>query len=130
MCLTCDHDERFWTHGYDIYAPTKNVVAHEYVRAHGSKFWETVGLVFSRDGFHNGLVDVVVARMQHLLQFPSKADATKVKPSFILKSMMDYNQGSVRSLEDFEKLVGLDIKKLTQTPGAWCGHATEAPTRL
>ena len=33
---------RLWTHGYDIFSPTINVLNHYYVRRHYPKFWETV----------------------------------------------------------------------------------------
>ena len=35
---------RFWTSGFDIYAPTVDVLAHEYVRKEHPKFWETVSV--------------------------------------------------------------------------------------
>lgn len=33
---------RLWTAGYDIFAPTINVLNHYYVRRHYPKFWESV----------------------------------------------------------------------------------------
>lgn len=33
---------RLWTSGYDIFAPTINVLNHYYVRRHHPKFWESV----------------------------------------------------------------------------------------
>lgn len=33
---------RLWTSGYDIFAPTTNVLNHYYVRRHYPKFWESV----------------------------------------------------------------------------------------
>ena len=33
---------RLWTAGYDIFAPTVNVLNHYYVRRHYPKFWESV----------------------------------------------------------------------------------------
>ncbi len=43
---------RAWTHGWDIYAPRKNLIAHQY--RPGSmglpKFWENTGRVFGRPG--------------------------------------------------------------------------------
>jgi len=33
---------RLWTHGYDIFSPSRSVVGHIYVRRHKPKFWESV----------------------------------------------------------------------------------------
>jgi hypothetical protein len=33
---------RLWTAGYDIFAPTINILNHYYVRRHYPKFWESV----------------------------------------------------------------------------------------
>ena len=54
---------RAWTHGWDIYAPRKNLIAHQY--RPGSmglpKFWENTGRVFGRPGpGFNTLVSLVV----------------------------------------------------------------------
>jgi hypothetical protein len=53
---------RFYTAGYDVYAPSVDVLQHEYVRKESPKFWETVGHVYSNGGLHNDLTDLVVQR--------------------------------------------------------------------
>ena len=60
---------RFWTNGYDIYAPAVNVLRHEYVRKEHPKFWESVTMVFSNGGIHNALTDLIIPRVQYLLNF-------------------------------------------------------------
>ena len=43
---------RAWTHGWYIYAPRKNLIAHQYRpgRMGLPKFWENTGRVFGRPG--------------------------------------------------------------------------------
>jgi len=118
---------RFWTHGYDIYAPVVNVVSHEYVRKDQSKFWETVGLVFAKDGIHNDLVDLILPRVQHLVGYPERADVDAIEPHFLMRYAEEYGQGKERKLEDYLRIVGLDVSRKTQQPQNWCARSTKQP---
>ena len=66
---------RLWTHGWDIFAPPTNVVAHEYRpgRLGLPKFWETVARVFNRPGFNTPLMLKVVQRVKHMIGYPDSA---------------------------------------------------------
>eukprot|EP00746_Dinoflagellata_sp_MGD_P142962 gnl/MRDRNA2_/MRDRNA2_75851_c0_seq3.p1 gnl/MRDRNA2_/MRDRNA2_75851_c0~~gnl/MRDRNA2_/MRDRNA2_75851_c0_seq3.p1 ORF type:complete len:586 (-),score=95.34 gnl/MRDRNA2_/MRDRNA2_75851_c0_seq3:195-1952(-) len=117
---------RLWTSGFDIYAPSADVVGHEYVRADYPKFWETVGMVFSHPGFHNDIQDLVIRRVQHLIGLEEYEEKT-LKDQALLIRMEDYTIGKVRSLEDFQRTMGLNMAGKFQNPPAWCLHAQPPP---
>lgn len=118
---------RFWTNGFDIYAPIESQLKHAYVRAESSKFWETVNRVFSDAGAHNSITDVVMSRIQHLMKFPHMADPKEVKPSWLLTHMAEFNQGTVRSLDDFFKYHNIDMQNSRQHPPKWCSPGGVEP---
>jgi hypothetical protein len=118
---------RFWTHGFDIYAPTESQLKHAYVRAESSKFWETVNRVFSDPGAHNSITDLVMSRIQHLMHFPHAINPSDIKPAWLLMQMAGYNQGTVRSLEDFFKYHNIDMVASRQHPPRWCSPGGEEP---
>ena len=111
---------RFWTHGYDLYAPSVDVLQHEYVRKHAPKFWESVGEVYSNPGIHNELTDLIVQRVQHLAKFPEADAPEKVQPASLLTRMSEFGPGPVRSEKDFAKNMGLDFVHRVQRAPAWC----------
>ena len=59
---------RSWTHGWDIYAPRKNWIAHQYRpgRMGLPKFWGSVGRMFGRPGpgFSNQLQKRLIKRVK------------------------------------------------------------------
>lgn len=63
-----------WTNGWDLYAPTVNILAHEY--RPGSmglpKFWETVGRAFGRSGFNTQLMLMVICRVKSMIGYPGE----------------------------------------------------------
>ena len=80
---------RFWTAGFDIYAPTVDICGHEYVRKESTKFWETVNMVFDGD-MHNALTAIVVRRVHRLLM-PEISD--RITPKSLLKLNDVYGLG-------------------------------------
>lgn len=115
---------RFWTHGFDIYAPMASQLKHAYVRAESSKFWETVNRVFSDPSAHNSITDLVMARIQHLMLFPGMEKPGNIKPAFLLTHMDEFQQGTVRSIHDFFKYHNIDMRRGRQRVPDWCspGH--------
>lgn len=111
---------RMWTHGYDIYAPSQDVLQHEYVRKESPKFWESVGQVYSHANLHNELTDVVVQRVQYLSKFPEADSPEKLQPRTLLLRFDQFGCGNVRHERDFAKAMGLDFATHRQTPPEWC----------
>merc|ERR1712232_99186 len=124
---------RLWTSGFDVYAPRRNVLGHEYVRKHGVKFWESVNMVYSNGGMHNGLTEIIVGRMQYVLGFPesdTKEKVMKKYPADLLVGVQDYGPGKVRSLKAFVATMGLDFGAKTQHMLDWCREGAPAPQSL
>mmetsp|Transcript_13792 Transcript_13792/g.17993 ORF Transcript_13792/g.17993 Transcript_13792/m.17993 type:complete len:611 (-) Transcript_13792:1379-3211(-) len=114
---------RFWTSGYDIYAPSVNVFRHEYVRKEGPKFWESVAMIFSNPGIHNALTDLIIPRVQILLGFDvGAAGRDAVVPQSVVTMSENYSVGSKRSVSDFVSTTGIHLNRLQQVSPAWCTH--------
>ena len=119
-----DHDHfyfsQLWTHGYDIFSPTKSVVGHIYVRRHKPKFWESVHRVFTY-GVHNPLQMMILDRVKYQLGYPEAArDMLRYKS--ILTGVEDYTMGTARPLKDYLKMAGLDMTGKRVTTAEWCNQ--------
>lgn len=107
-----------WTHGYDIYSPTISVLGHIYVRRHKPKFWESVHRVFTH-GIHNPLQMLVLNRIKYQLGYPEAA-ADMIQPKSVLTAIDQYTMGTERNVQDYLKLVGLDMTKKEVSFTKWC----------
>ncbi|CAM9400746.1 unnamed protein product [Phaeothamnion confervicola] len=116
---------RLWTWGYDIYGPTRNMIAHYYVRNHKPKFWETVGRLFKTPGIHNDIHDVIIHRVKGIVGYP-ESTAEIMAPRSLLCHLDLYGDGPVRSAEEYMRTVGIDVVAKRLTPIAWC-FKCEAP---
>lgn len=91
------HSARFWTNGWDIFTPSESVVFHYYTREGEPKFWD----------HHKGSEDAAAhSKVQHLLKL-SKSTA----PPYVTKNLERYGLGTERSLDDYYKYCGIDLKK-------------------
>ena len=111
---------RFFTHGFDIYAPSVDVLKHEYVRKESSKFWESVGWVYSNGALHNDLTDLIVERVQYLSGFPEAREIDQIQPKSIVTRIQDFGLGNKRTKDQFASLMGLNYEKRTCTAQDWC----------
>lgn len=118
---------RFYTNGYDIYAPSVDVLRHEYVRKEAPKFWESVGHVYSRGNLHNELTDLIVQRVQTLVRFPEADSPEKIEVQSLLTRLNKYGLGTVRSAEQFLELAGMDLYKKKQRTPQWCINGEDPP---
>eukprot|EP00928_Gymnodinium_smaydae_P015178 TRINITY_DN15564_c0_g2_i1.p1 TRINITY_DN15564_c0_g2~~TRINITY_DN15564_c0_g2_i1.p1 ORF type:complete len:519 (+),score=110.92 TRINITY_DN15564_c0_g2_i1:46-1557(+) len=121
---------RLYTAGFDIYAPSVDVIRHHYVRKEHPKFWETVNMVFSGD-FHNALNRLLVRRVLHLLgRRGVRAAAAAAGAPDVFARLSEYGLGRVRTLDQFMEMAGLDVnKKEMQTP-EWCERGRTPPHAL
>jgi [Skp1-protein]-hydroxyproline N-acetylglucosaminyltransferase len=92
---------RLWTSGYDIFAPTINVLNHYYVRRHYPKFWESVNryphfslslsllkmnFSYFKKPIHNEVTSLVIKRVKFMLGYVESPAETISPPSLIHRS--------------------------------------------
>ncbi len=84
---------RAWTRGWDIYSPSKTIVYHFYFRGEYKKIWKDKNI--------------------RKISWSEVEEISKEKQKKVLCGIEKgvYGAGSTRSLEDFEKLVGISFKK-------------------
>lgn len=111
---------RFYTNGYNIYAPSADVLKHEYVRKESPKFWESVGYTYSRSNIHNELTDLIIQRVQYLVTFPEADRKDKVSPSNLLTLMDRFGLGTRRTAQLFLRISGMDLANRKQHVPSWC----------
>jgi hypothetical protein len=113
---------RLWTSGYDIFSPTKNVLAHYYVRRHKPKFWESVNRLFKKP-VHNQITSLVLKRVKNLLGYPESINEM-VHPPSLLYELDRYSLGRERPPSGYWKMVGIDLVSKTITQPRWCHEGT------
>jgi len=106
---------RAWTHGWDIYAPRKNLIAHQYRpgRMGLPKFWESVGRRYGRPGLNTRLQGSVIKRIKHMVGYPD-ASLEKIKQArieFVLENLEMYGMGNERTYEDYMKFAGISVDR-------------------
>ena len=116
---------RLWTSGYDIFSPTHSVVGHMYGRESKPKFWESVHRAFTF-GVHNPLQMLVLDRVKYQLGYPEAA-RDMLKQKSILTAVEHYSMGTVRPLEEYLKLVGLNMTTKQITYTGWCEEGYPPP---
>ena len=94
---------RAYTHGYDLFAPHKPIVWHEYTREGRSKHWDDHNKWFERDNQSK-------ARTRQLLGVNGEVCSPCNKNTF-----KEYNLGEERTLEDYELYAGIKFKDQTIT---------------
>ena len=89
---------RFWTHGWDLYAPDRCVMYHDYSTDRGRRrHWED-----KRDWVRFNMRSF--ARLRHLFGIETSCDPV------VLRVIDQYGLGSVRSLADYEAYADVDFK--------------------
>mmetsp|Transcript_58972 Transcript_58972/g.70326 ORF Transcript_58972/g.70326 Transcript_58972/m.70326 type:complete len:582 (-) Transcript_58972:182-1927(-) len=109
---------RFYTHGYDIFSPTISVLGHIYVRRHKPKFWESMHRTFTF-GISNPLGDYITNRIKMQLGYPESA-RDMIQAKSIFTAVDEYSMGTVRKMEDYLDMVGLDMTKKEVFYTAFC----------
>ena len=90
---------RLWTHGWDIFAPNKVTVYHEYTeRPNKRRHWHDHKL-------WTELSDRAVKRVRHLL------DGEACKDAKALEDIGRYALGTQRSLAQYEAFAGIDFRR-------------------
>ena len=118
---------RFFTHGYDIFAPTRNIIGHIYERRHKPKFWEVFDHIFgSQHNYYNPLSRIIMKRIKYQLEYPECAKDF-ITPKSLLSYIEDYSMGTNRTLESYLDMATIDlIYKFTRNP-QWCNDGVPPP---
>lgn len=117
---------RAWTSGWNIYAPRKNIIKHQYRpgRMGIPKFWGTVGRVFNHPGphFNTLLQEKMIQRIKNLVGYPeSSRDLIEQEGDVgVLKELEHYALGHVRTREKYLDLVGIDLERKECHNIMWC----------
>ena len=91
------HSIRFYTHGWDIFSPNKDIVFHEYTRPDKPKYW-TDNHFNDEDAF---------LKIKKLLNLDTEG---REPPQYIMENIEKYGIGTARSLQDFYNFAGIDLK--------------------
>ena len=118
---------RAWTNGWDIYAPRKNLIAHQYRpgRMGLPKFWGSVGRTYGRGrAFYHKIQDEVIERVKHMVGYPeSTREIIEAQHNaHVLTEIEHYGLGQVRSREAFIDLVKLDMVNKQCHNLKWCNQ--------
>jgi len=120
---------RAWTHGWDIYAPRMNWIAHQYRpgRMGLPKFWGSVGRLFNRPGpgFSNQLQLRLIKRVKHLVGYKDCCSREKLMrdgDELVLTEVEHYGFGDVRSPEEYLKWTKIDVDKKQCHHIPWCNN--------
>merc|ERR1711977_82164 len=117
---------RAYTNGYDVYAPNRTLLTHEYVRKHLPKFWEMTNRVFNNGWAHNNLDYFVVKRTKHMTGYEandrnmSAAALDADDPNLRFGLDGKYGLGKTRSLEAFLDHVKVNMKDKTVGAPGYC----------
>ena len=92
---------RSFTSGWDVYTPNQNILFHAYTRQDSPKFWTDIT-------YDNNDVKQKVKIITGL-----DSDISKLQSKTMLKTLKDYNIGGIRTLDEFYKFIGVDVKNKT-----------------
>ncbi len=93
------HSIRFYTHGWNIYSPNKDIVFHEYTRAEKPKIW--TDLTYSDlDAFN---------KIKYLLGIDTK----NIVKNYLLKNIDKYGIGNTRTIQDYYEYTGITLNSKT-----------------
>lgn len=91
------HSIRFYTHGWDIFTPTENIVFHEYTRENKPKIWTDNPYYSDMPAFN---------KVKHYLKL---VDDNQNVNDYLKFNLDKYGLGNRRTLEDYYNFAGIDI---------------------
>mmetsp|Transcript_31469 Transcript_31469/g.59963 ORF Transcript_31469/g.59963 Transcript_31469/m.59963 type:complete len:693 (-) Transcript_31469:155-2233(-) len=121
---------RAWTHGWDIYAPRKNLIAHQYRpgRMGLPKFWENTGRVFGRPGpgFNTLLQTITIQRIKYMVGYASSTrEALEgLNYQIVLTEFEHYSPGDERTMTQFLEHTNIDLQSEKCGHIDWCNKCT------
>jgi len=91
---------RYWTHGFDFFAPHRHIAYHLWSRQHRPVFWENRNAASDRRSENSR------ERVRYLL-----GTGTDGVPEQCLTELDRYGLGSERMLADYERFSGVDFRR-------------------
>mmetsp|Transcript_5335 Transcript_5335/g.8397 ORF Transcript_5335/g.8397 Transcript_5335/m.8397 type:complete len:615 (+) Transcript_5335:126-1970(+) len=106
---------RAWTQGWNIYAPRKNLIAHQYRpgRLGLPKFWESVDQFWGRPGIIYRAQAKVLKRVKHMVGYPD-AKREKIEQEgidVVLTEIEEYGVGTKRSWKEFMEFANMEMNE-------------------
>ena len=95
------HSIRFYTNGWDVFTPTENIVFHEYTRANKPKIW-------TDNPYYSD-----IPAFEKVKKYINLVDKDYELPNELKNNLDKYGLGKTRSLDDYYKFAGIDIKNKT-----------------
>eukprot|EP00523_Entomoneis_sp_CCMP467_P015487 CAMPEP_0168765438 /NCGR_PEP_ID=MMETSP0725-20121227/324_1 /TAXON_ID=265536 /ORGANISM="Amphiprora sp., Strain CCMP467" /LENGTH=616 /DNA_ID=CAMNT_0008814691 /DNA_START=1 /DNA_END=1851 /DNA_ORIENTATION=+ len=119
---------RAWTNGWNIYAPRKNLIAHQYRpgRLGLPKFWETASRVYKGPGMNNILQHKVIKRTKHMVGYPDSS-LDKIQQEgieVVLTDIEHYGLGKERTWQEYLDFAFMSIDEehdiIVCHRNSWC----------
>lgn len=103
---------RYWTHGYDLFTPTRTLVFHLYAEPESGKnlHWK------DHPDWHDNYESYSRQRVLHLLNIENTGNPNA------LREMGRYDLGHVRTLAEYEAYAGIDLRGQTFSENAKLGN--------
>jgi [Skp1-protein]-hydroxyproline N-acetylglucosaminyltransferase len=109
---------RYFTHGWDFFAPGVNIVYHLLKRTYRNTFWEQV--------YKKNCVVDDTTRMARKQMEEYAVQRTNDLIYGRLSPEDPYGLGTVRTVKDWERYAGIDIRAQTATPRSFAGLSPQA----
>ena len=110
---------RAWTHGWNMYAPRKNLIIHQYRPGNLGipKYWGTVNGMMKKGFANNYLQGRIIRRVKNLVGYPgsTKEKIEENGSSIVLTELEHYGLGSERSWDDYMKFTNITVNEKTDT---------------
>ena len=109
---------RMWTHGWDIFSPSENVLYHYYYRIRAHKFWSLL------PGGFDARKAAAERRIQRMLQTVHKGTNQRHVPDdsteeTVIADLDKYGLGTERTLAQYYEFAGIDRVNFKLTKN-WC----------
>ena len=120
---------RFFTNGWDVYAPRVSLFAHQYRpgKLGLPKFWESTDRTFGSGGSNTKLMLMIVDRVKHVVGYPDPPKNAGVLAHLRDPDGPNYGLGGARPLSRFLDMAGLDMVKQTASTQGWCSKGQPPP---
>jgi len=123
---------RSWTHGWVMYAPRINWIAHHYRpgRLGLPKFWEPVNNLFEGSTGNNRLQEPVINRVKHLLGYPEALGKIQEEQMEVVLTGFDtYGLGKEKTREEYMEYAHMKIdlahNAIMCSTNTWCNQGTK-----
>ena len=124
---------RAWTAGWDMYAPRRSLVGHQYrpARYGNPHYWDIWGKFYRRPQMEDRLTSTTHDRIKVMMGYPEVSPAAsdgveghRVASNYSLVELDHYGLGSRRSREEYLEFAEIDLNKRTCGGLEWCAEGT------